>query len=39
MTARNAASDAAGRRRGVVVCTVAEALAYVAALESESYLS
>jgi hypothetical protein len=31
--------DTAGRRRGVVVCTVSEALAYVAELEGEPYLS
>ena len=30
--------DTAGRRRGVAVCTVEEALAYVASLEGEPYL-
>jgi predicted HD phosphohydrolase len=31
--------DTAGRRRGAVVCTIGEALAYVQELESEPYLS
>ena len=31
--------DTAGRRRGVVVCDVREALAYIAGLEGEPYLS
>jgi len=30
--------DKAGRRRGVRVCTVREALEYVKSLEDESYL-
>jgi hypothetical protein len=30
--------DSGGRRRGAVVCTVAEALGYIASLEDEAYL-
>jgi predicted nucleotidyltransferase/predicted HD phosphohydrolase len=31
--------DRAGRRRGAVVCSIAQALDYIASLENESYLS
>ena len=30
--------DSGGRKRGAVVCTVAEALGYIASLEDEAYL-